>query len=158
MCDPVTAAITLAVASTGANIVSQVRAAKAQNKAITETLARTETDIKDQATAQVNERLRESRREAAKIKVAAGEAGLQLTGSVQSLLNDSAMQATLANERTVGNARRQAEAARAEANSAYSKVEAPTALGAGLQLATAAMQGYSTGTSLKIARAQSGKT
>lgn len=158
MCDPVTAAITLAVASTGANIVSQVRAAKAQNKAITETLNRTEVDIKDQATAQVNERLRESRREQGRIKVAAGEAGLQLTGSVQSLLNDSVMQTTLANERTVGNARRQAEGARAEANSAYSRVEAPTALGAGLQLATAAMQGYSAGNSLKIARAQAGKT
>jgi hypothetical protein len=150
--------VVLSVASSGASIVSQMRAAKAQNAAITQTLERTETDTRGQATAQVNERLRESRREQGRIKVAAGEAGLQLTGSVQSLLNDSVMQTTLANERTVGNARRNLEGARAEANSAYSRVESPSALGAGLQLATAAMQGYSAGKSLQITRAQAGKT
>lgn len=152
MCEPVTIMTTLAVVSTAASIVSEVKAAKGQEAAIRDQLAVAETEISDKASAEINDRLREARREQGRIKVAAGEAGLRLGGSIDLLLQDSLMQAGLANERTIGNRDRELTAARAEANSMLSRVERPTLLGAGLRLASAGMSGYSSGTSLKIAR------
>lgn len=142
----------LAIATTAAGIVSQVQSAKRQEAAIRDQLAVTENEINDKASGEVNDRLREARREQARIKVAAGEAGLKLGGSIDLLLQDSMMQAGLANERTLGNRERETAAARAEANSMLSRVERPTLLGAGLQLATAGMNGYAAGTSMKINR------
>lgn len=152
MCDPVTTMIALTVASTAASIVSEVQSAKRQEGAIRDQLAVTQNEVNDKASAEVNDRLREARREQAKIKVAAGEAGLKLGGSIDLLLKDSMMQAGLSNERTLGNRDRELTAANAEANSMLSRVEKPTVLGAGLRLATAGMQGYASGTSLKINR------
>lgn len=156
MCEPVTAltmaTIGLTVASTAASIVSETRAAKAQERAIYDQLAVAETEINDKASAEVNDRLREARREQGRIRVAAGEAGLRLSGSVGLLLQDSLMQAGLANERTLGNREREIDAAYAEANSMLSRNERPTLLGAGLRLASAGLQGYSMGQSLQINR------
>lgn len=142
----------LAVAGTAASVVSQVQSAKRQEAAIRDQLATTQNEINDKASAEVNDRLREARREQARIKVAAGEAGLKLGGSIDLLLQDSLMQAGLSNERTIGNQERELTAARAEANSMLSRVEKPTILGAGLQLATAGMNGWSSGKSMQISR------
>lgn len=158
MCEPVTIMTTLAVASTAAGIVSQVQSAKRQEAAIREQLAFTEEEINAKASGEVNDRLREARREQARIKVAAGEAGLKLGGSIDLLLQDSLMQAGLANERTLGNRERELRAARQEANSMLSRVEKPTLLGAGLQLASAGMQGYAAGTSMQINRRRAQQT
>lgn len=152
MCNPVAAMVALTVASTAAQIVTETRAAKRQEAAIREQLAVSEQEIADKASGEINERLREARREQARIKVAAGEAGLQLGGSIDLLLQDSMMQAGLANARTLNNQGRELTNVRAEANSMLSRVERPTVLGAGLRLATAGMQGYASGTSLKINR------
>lgn len=143
---------TLAIASTAAGIVSQVQSAKRQEAAIRDQLVVAEAEINDKASGEINDRLREARREQARIKVAAGEAGLKLGGSIDLLLQDSMMQAGLSNERTLGNRERETANARAEANSMLSRVERPTLLGAGLQLATAGMNGYASGTSMKINR------
>ena len=152
ICDPVTIAISLAVATTAAGIVSEVRAAKSQTKAITTQLATTNKQIDQKATAELNDRQRAARREQARVKVAAGEAGLQLGGSIDLLLKDSLMQAGLAAERTNQNADNERLNATAEANSMLSRVESPTILGAGLRLATAGMQGYASGSNLQINR------
>jgi hypothetical protein len=142
----------LAVASTAASIVTETKAAKTQERAIRTQLEQSNKEINQKATAEVNDRQRATRREQARIKVAAGEAGLQLGGSIDLLLQDSLMQGGLSNERTAQNRENELLSANAEANSMLSRVEKPTLLGAGLRLATAGMQGYSQGTSMKLDR------
>ncbi len=157
MCEPVTIMTTLAVASTAASIVSQVQSAKRQEAAIRDQLAVSTEEINDKSTAAVNDRQRAARREQARIKVAAGQAGLQLGGSIDMLLKDSLMQAGLDEERTNDNRASELSNVRSEANSMLSRVERPTLLGAGLQLASAGMSGYSAGTGLKINRANAAR-
>lgn len=152
MCEPVSALVALSVASTAASIVSEARAYKSQEAAIHQQLAQSEREINTKASAEVNERLREARREQGRVRVAAGEAGLRLSGSVGLLLQDSLMQAGLQNERILGNRGRELTAVRSEANSMLSRNQRPTLLGAGLRLASAGMQGYASGRSLKVAR------
>lgn len=153
MCEPVTIMTSLAVASTAASIVSQVRGAKAQEAAIRDQLQAAEQETNSKAVAEINERQRAARREQARIKVAAGQAGLQLGGSIDTLLQDSLMQAGLAEERITDNRDTELRNTRREANSMLSRVESPTLLGAGLQLASSAVSGYSAGKSLQLARA-----
>ena len=153
MCEPVTIMTALAVASTAANIVTQVKSAKAQQKAINEQYAEVVQQNNESATSQLNERLREQRREQGRIKVAAGESGLQLSGSIAGLLQDSLMQAGMAEDSINVNRDNANTAAGREAGSMMSRVEQPTVLGAGLQLATAGMQGYSAGVGIQNANA-----
>lgn len=151
MCDPITMTV-LAVASTAAGIVGEVKAAKRNTAAVHEQLAEVKNQIDQKTGAEINERQRAARREQGRTKVAAGEAGLQLGGSIDLLLKDSAMQAGLSEERSLDNRNNDVIAANREATSALSKIESPTILGAGLRIATAGMQGYSSGTSMKINR------
>jgi hypothetical protein len=152
MCNPVIAA-GLFIAQTAASIVTEVKSAKANEKAIREQLVVAEKEVNDKATAEVNDRQRAARREQARIRVAAGQGGLQLGGSIETLLQDSLMQSGLAEERLNDNRTNELANVRSEANSMLSRIERPTILGAGLRLATAGMQGYSAGQSLKIQRA-----
>lgn len=141
MCDPVTLTV-MAVATTAAGLYTQAKSADAQEDAIREQLASTEEEIVDSEAAEINDRMRAARKEQGRIKVAAGEAGLQLGGSVEMLLKDSLMQASLSNERTMQNGDRQVRAARSEANSMLSRIQKPTVLGAGLQLVSAGASTY----------------
>ncbi|MFN3582778.1 hypothetical protein [Phenylobacterium sp.] len=148
---------TLAVAGTAASLYTQARSAAAQEEAIREQLAMVEAEALDTETAEVNDRLRAMRKEQARTRVAAGEAGLQLGGSIELLLKDSLMQAAVSRERTSQNAERERMSARAEANSMLSRVERPTALGAGLQLVSSGVSGWSTGKSIAISRENAAK-
>lgn len=141
-----------AVATAAAGVVTQVQAAKRQEAAIRDQLAISQKEIDNKATAELNDRQRAARREQARIRVAAGQAGLQLGGSIDTLLQDSLMQAGLAGERTLDNRAAEQRNVAAEANSMLSRVERPTLLGAGLQIASAGMNGYSQGKSMQIAR------
>ena len=151
MCEPFTMAA-LAITTTAATIYTQNKAASAAEAAIREQLSVAEREITNQEVAEVNDRLRQARKEQARIKVAAGEAGLQLGGSIELLLKDSLMQAQLARERIGMNATAQRHNVRAEANSMLSRIQKDTALGAGLKLASAGVSGWSQGQSLQIAR------
>lgn len=155
MCEPVSIMTALSVATTAAGIVTQVKAAKAQERAIAAQLAQSETEINDKATAEINERQRAARREQARIKVAAGQAGLQLGGSIDALLADSMMQAGLSEEALRDNQENQLRSVRSEANAAYSRVNKPSLLSAGLQLAGAGVSGYAAGLGIKAARSKS---
>lgn len=152
MCDPLSAAIALSVATAAAGIVSQVKSAKTNEAAIRSTLLETNTQIDQKATGELNDRQRVARREQARVRVAAGEAGLQLGGSIDLLLMDSLVQSGLAAERTAQNRDNERSNATAEANSMLSRIQSPTILGAGLQLGTAALDGYATGSNLKVTR------
>ncbi len=153
MCDPVTVMVALNVAGAAAGIVTQVKAAKAQAKAINEQHGEVVQQNNEAASSQLNERLREQRREQGRIKVAAGETGLQLTGSIAGLLQDSLMQAGMAEDSINVNRDNANKAASREATSMMSRVEQPTVLGAGLQLASAGMSGYSAGVGIQNSRA-----
>lgn len=72
-----------------------------------------------------------------------GEAGLALTGSVDALLFDIAMQAELNYGRSLANLESRTTANVAEANAAYSNVSNPSVLSAGLQLGVSALNGWS---------------
>jgi len=147
MCDPVTAAIVVgvtAVAGTTANVIGQAQAAKAQTKAINEQRAVVREENRQQATGELFEQMRAARREQASIRTAAGEAGLGLnSGSVESLLDDSAMQMELQGSRTIANMESKHRANEAEANSMLSRISSPTLLGAGLQIASAGASAWS---------------
>jgi hypothetical protein len=152
MCDPISMTV-LAVTTAAAGVVAQVQSAKYQQQAIDAQLAEMNQQIDTRETAELNERLRIQRKEQARIKVAAGEAGLQIgSPGIESLLMDSLMQTQLSAERTSLNTDMDRNKAAAEANAASSRVQGPTPLGAGLQIASAGLNGYAQGRSLKIAR------
>lgn len=157
MCDPVTIMTTLAIASTATSIISEVQSAKYQKAAIDQQLSTQQAQILTAETAELNERQRTARKEAARVKVAAGQAGLNIGGSVEAMLQDSLMQNQLARERTRLNAESQQQSAVADANSAYSRIEEPTLLGAGLRLASAGAQGYYSGKSMKLSQKNASK-
>jgi hypothetical protein len=163
MCNPAIALAVISAATTAVSVVSEVKAANRQNKAIAEQYAAQTEEIRSQEGAAINDRLRAARKEQGRVRVAAGEAGLQLTGSVASLLQDSTMQTALYDERVRANAGARIDAATAEANSMYSQVQKPTILGAGLRVAGSAIKGYvggavlgaKAGSLLKLSRAGS---
>jgi len=147
MCTPIAplaiAAVAISAATAATSVVSQVQTAKAQGRAINAANLLRQQQIDEAASAQINDRLRASRRERSRIKVAAGEAGLSLdSGNVETMLMDSYMQAELADDRSLANREAQRSASQAEAISAASNVAAPTLLGAGLQIGLAGASTY----------------
>jgi hypothetical protein len=155
MCDPVTAAVVVgvtSVASAAANVVAQTKTAKAQTKAINDQRTVVREETREQASAELFDRMRAGRREQAKIRAASGEAGLSLSsgGSIENLLLDSAMQTEMATDRTIANMESRHRANEADADSMLSRIQKPTALGAGLQIASAATSSWSGIQSAKI--------
>ncbi|MCW2369931.1 hypothetical protein [Sphingobium sp. B11D3D] len=124
-------------------MIGQANAANAQARAINAQLEIVQEENRLTASAEMFDRMRAARREQARIRVAAGEAGLGLTsGSIGQLLVDSAMQADLSNQRSIANRESRDAAAVAEATSQMSYVQKPTALGAGLQIGAAASSAW----------------
>jgi hypothetical protein len=157
MCDPVTASIALAVTTvvgTGAQLAVQASAAKKQEAQIRSQQAVVAEENRVEASSELFDQMRAARREQAKIRTAAGEAGLGLnSGSIEGLLMDSAMQMELQGSRTLANMESRHAANTADAESMLSQVQKPTLLGAGLQLAGAAASGWSAVGNAKIAKA-----
>lgn len=147
MCDPVSLSIGLAVVGTAQAVGGQIAAAKtakAQQKAINAEHARVAEENRDAASSEMFDQMRAARREQAKIRTAAGEAGLALnSGSIEGLLFDSAMQMELQGSRTLANLESRQAANDAGAESLMSQVQKPTLIGAGLQVAGAAASGFS---------------
>ena len=147
MCDPVSAAIAVAAVSTvnaGAQAIAAGQTAKAQTKAINEQRAVVREEVRQAASGEMFDQMRAARREQGRIRSAAGEAGLSLaSGSVEGLLMDSAMQMEMAGDRTLANMESRHRAGEAEANSMLSRIQSPTLLGAGLNVALAGAKGWS---------------
>lgn len=154
MCDPVTISAAIAVASAAGGAVAQIKSAKAQTKAINKQQELVREENRQVATAETFDAMRASRREQAKIRTAAGEAGLSLSsGSVEGLLLDSAMQGEMNRDRILANLESRNAAATAETEAALSRIQKPTALGAGLQVANAAAAGWANIDAAKLAKA-----
>jgi hypothetical protein len=154
MCLPLAPVLAVVGAVTSAvSVISEIKAANYQNKAISDQLQNSYHQIADQQAAENNDRSRAARKEQGRIAVAAGEAGLQLSsGSIEGLLMDSTMQRQLSSERTGLNADNMRQQARDEANKYYSQVQQPSVVGAGLRVASGTIGGYSSGLQLQIAR------
>ena len=158
LCDPITAGAVLAVASTTAGVISQAKQAKAQTKAINQQQAVVAEENRRAASAELFDQMRASRREQARIRTASGEAGLSLqSGSIESMLLDSAMQSELQGTRTMANLESRQAATKAEAASALSQISKPTALGAGLQIASSAADGWAKIEKVKISKPKTKK-
>ena len=136
MCLPAAVMIPVAIATaaTAVSVVGQIQSANNEAARI-EAQAKAKKHEVDVATsAQINERLREARREQGRIMVAAGESGLNTASPVvQGLLTDASMQATLSNQESLANRASRKRAITAEANAMMPSK--PTLLGAGLQIA-----------------------
>lgn len=142
MCIPAVAAAVLVAAGTAAvGVIEQNQAAKATNKALNAQNTERKHEIDQAATSEINDRLREMRREQARILVAAGESGLSLgSGSVEALLLDSQQQAELANDTSLANRESRKLASDTETQS---KLQAKTTLlGAGLKIGLAGAGAY----------------
>lgn len=138
MCIPAVAAAALIAAGTQAvSIIATNQAVKANNKAVQASNALRKEQIDKAATSEINQRLREARREQSRIMVAAGEAGLSLqSGGVESLLLDSIMQAELANDTSLAN--RESRKLASDAQARENLQSKTTLLGAGLRIGLAA--------------------
>ena len=148
MCEPTTMAV-ISVASAGMGIVGQRAAAKAQfaaNKVQAEAQRR---QIQDKATVTAGERVKQARAEQARLRVAAGEAGVA-GQSFEAQLMDSAFQA----DQDIGflgkDMRNQLDASQSRFLSANASVKNPSLLENGLSLGMSAASGYSLGQSLQI--------
>lgn len=140
MCTPL--ALGLAVAgSTAVSVIGQNQAAAATNAALQQQNTLRKHQIDQAATAEINARLREMRREQARIEVAAGGAGLSLSsGSVEAALMDSAMQAGLADNTSLAN--RESRKAASDAETQAGLQSSTTLLGAGLKIGLAGGAAY----------------
>ena len=136
MCDPVSIGLMALTAVTSTvSVIAANQAADAQIEAIKNQQAQEAEQLREQASGDIFERDRAARREQARLRVAAGEAGLNLGGgSVEAMLMDSAMQATMARQRSVTNYENARAASEASANSSLSQIKRTSALGAGLQI------------------------
>lgn len=137
MCLPVVAAAALiAGATVGLQTVMENQAAHATNRALQAQNTQRKTEIDQAATQEINDRLRAMRREQSRIQVAAGESGLSLgSGSVEAQLQDSLMQAKIANDVSLANRESRKLASDAETRSKLQS--STTALGAGLKIGLA---------------------
>ena len=156
MCDPVSAVIgAISVASAIGGQVAANKSAKAQTKAIhaQRAVVREETRVK--ASNELFDQMREMRVQQGRIRTAAGEAGLSLaSGSVEGLLFDTAMQQELQGDRTLANMESRHTANEGEAASMLSRIQKPTLLGAGLQVAAAGASAWSGAQQAKIIKSQ----
>lgn len=134
----------LTVAQTAGTVVGQIKTAKAQTRAIRQQQATAREETRQVASAEMFDQMRASRREQGRVRAAAGEAGLGLNSmTVDQLLLDSVMQGELAGDRTIANMEARHRSNTAEAESMLSRIQRPTALGAGLQIAGAAAEAFS---------------
>lgn len=153
MCEPVTIAAALAVASAAAGSMAQIKSAKNQTAAINAQQKVVREENRQVASAELFDEMRATRREQAKIRTTAGEAGLSLSsGSVEGLLMDSAMQGEMSRDRVLANLESRNTAAYAETSSALSRIQKPTALGVGLNVANAAASGWASIDKANIAK------
>lgn len=137
MCNPVLGAVLIAGATTAVTTIAQNQAAAATNKALMAQNELRKKQIDQQTTAEINARLRQMRREQSQIEVAAGESGLSLqSGSIETLLMNSATQAGLANETSLANRESRRAASDAETNANLQS--STTLLGAGLKIGLSA--------------------
>ena len=158
MCEPISLGTGLGIASSAAGAVGAYQQAQGQRAALEASARQRAAELSDQQEVELGERVRAGRRERARLRVAAGEAGLALSsGSFEAQIADSFSQ----QGQDAGNIRfrgRQSERSlRTGVNAQAASIvgDSPLALaGAGLQIAGSGLSGYQQGLSIRKARRQ----
>lgn len=148
MCEPTTIMTGLALATSAAGAVGQYQSANAQVDAANAQAAAQAEEIKARQDQQAGERIRAARREAARARVAAGEAGVA-GQSFEAQLADTFGRANqdLAILSKQGGFTERAVNANLKSNTAGT--QRAGGLGAALQIASSGAQGYATGLQIK---------
>jgi hypothetical protein len=153
MCE-IISATTLAymsVASAAVGVYAQHQSAKAQRDAINAQQENEREEVHAQAEEELGQRIRTARERRARARVAAGESGAlgaSFAASINQSLADTDYDAAIV-------AKNSAFAQRGiedRANVALSQIRDPSALEAGLQIATAGISGYQTGLGIENLR------
>ncbi len=155
MCEPTTIMVGLSIASAAVSVYSQQQTAKAQTAAIKQQQEHEREEAHETAEEQLGQRIRAQREQRARARVAAGESGA-LGASFAAMMNqslqDQDMDAALVAKQSAFTQRGIDD----RANTALAGIRSPSALEAGLQIASAGMQGYSAGLSISDRLASSG--
>lgn len=150
MCDPVTMTV-LAVASAGVSTYAQHQTAKAQADALEVQAENERRETLERNEEELGQRVRAAREARARARVAAGESGAMgasFAASMNQSLQDQDNDAALVQKNVAFSQR----ATDDRLNSALSGIRSPSALEAGLNIASAGVSGYNTGLSLEAKR------
>lgn len=159
MCEPVSATTLayLSIASAAVGVYAQHQTAKAQRDAIAVQSENEREEIHAQAEEELGQRIRASRERRARERVAAGESGAlgaSFAASINQSIADQDMDAALLAKRSAFLQRGVDD----RAGVALSQIRDPSALEAGLQIATAGISGYRTGLGINQLRTAPAKT
>lgn len=144
MCEPTTIMMTLAIASTAVSVYAQHQTAKAQADAIKVQQEHERQEATEVAEEELGQRIRAAREARERARTAAGESGAlgaSFAASINQALQDQDMDAALT-QKQVAFAQRGIDD---RANTALAGIRSPSALEAGLQIASAGAQGYTAG-------------
>lgn len=146
MCGPAAPAVMMwiSIASSAVSVYAQDQSAKAQTQQIKTQQEHEREEISEAAEEELGQRIRASRERRARTRVAAGESGAlgnSFAASINQSLTDENMDAALISKKAAFAQRGVDD----RANVALSQIRDPSALEAGLQIASAGAQGYQTG-------------
>lgn len=156
MCEPVTIGTAVSIAATGVSLYAQDQTAKAQARAIAIQQGNEREEAYERAEEEVGERVRTAREARARALVAAGESGVggqSFAAAMNQSLQDQDMDTAL----VAKNLAHQLRANEDRANTARSQIRSPSAIEAGLSIASAGLRGYETGVRLKNAKSGGSK-
>ena len=158
MCEPVTLTTGLSIASSAVGAVGAYQQARGQRAALEASARQRASEISDQQEVELGERVRAGRRERARLRVSAGEAGLALTSnSFEAQIADSFSQQGQDAGVIRFQGRQSERALRSGVNTRAASIQgdSPLALaGAGLQIAGSGLSGYQQGLAIRTARRQ----
>jgi len=148
MCEPITAALTttqmimggLSAASAAAGALAAAQSGQAQADAIAEQADTKADQLSDQAGVQIGERVKQGRAERARLRVAAGEAGVA-GGSFEATLLQSSFDQSEDTATIKKDTELKQDANVASRNAALSQTRQPGALVTGLQIVGAGASG-----------------
>jgi hypothetical protein len=141
----------LAIASAAVSAYATTQSAKAQREQIEVQAENERNEEAESAEEELGQRIRASRERRARARVAAGESGAlgaSFAASINQSLVDENMDAALVSKASAF-AQRGVED---RANTALSQIRSPSALEAGLQIASAGVTGYNTGLGIESLR------
>jgi hypothetical protein len=148
MCGVLEAITVMSVVSAGVSTYAQHQTAKAQADAIGVQQEHERQETTEVAEEELGQRIRANREQRARARVAAGESGVggaSFAASINQSLADQDMTAALA-AKNVAFAQRGIED---RANTALAGIRSPSALEAGLTIASAGVKGYTSGLSIE---------
>lgn len=152
MCEPTTIIMGISLAVSAVSAYGQIQTGKAQAKAIGAQNQVQEDEIAKAAGQELTERARSARRERGSMRASASEAGVNLnSGSFVSALQTSVQNQYNDMGLIVQNEKGQQAARKANANSAMSRVQIPSYLGAALQVGADGYTGYQSGKAIEDA-------